>query len=152
MLFWIGVPVNNKRLRHWKLSNVFHRPLDEFLIFCASSRIMYCHFTALKYCWSCRIYCKLIQSFMSPKRCCFAYQLITCDQNVERCVLVVADIFLTPKLPEGRSVLHVSPIRQCFESWDKTGDLLLPVVQGGSWGDNEERSPDVVSLCKICKQ
>lgn len=48
----MGVPVSSKRFRHWKPSKVFQRALDEFLIFCASSRIMYCHFTRWKYCWS----------------------------------------------------------------------------------------------------
>ena len=54
--FWMGVPVSSSRLRQWKLSRVFQRLLDEFLMFCASSRIMYCHLTRWKYCWSCRTY------------------------------------------------------------------------------------------------
>ena len=52
----MGVPVRRSRFLHWKPSNVFQRALDEFLMFCASSRIMYCHFTRWKYCWSCRTY------------------------------------------------------------------------------------------------
>ncbi len=31
--FWMGVPVNNRRFRHWKPSSVFQRALDEFLMF-----------------------------------------------------------------------------------------------------------------------
>ena len=31
--FWMGVPVSSSRLRQWKLSRVFQRLLDEFLMF-----------------------------------------------------------------------------------------------------------------------
>lgn len=58
MEFWIGVPVRRRRFLQWKPSRVFHRTLEEFLMFCASSRIMYCHFTLWKYCWSWVTYCR----------------------------------------------------------------------------------------------
>ena len=149
MLFWIGVPVNNKRLRHWKLSNVFHRPLDEFLIFCASSRIMYCHFTALKYCWSCRIYYKLIKRFMSPKRCCFTYQLITRDQNVERSILIVTNVLFTPEFTKGSTILDITPVRQSLQLGYKTCDFLLPIMKGRRRCNNQKGTPDIVGFHEI---
>jgi hypothetical protein len=38
MLFWIGVPVSNKRFLQWKPSRIFHLALAELLIAWASSR------------------------------------------------------------------------------------------------------------------
>ena len=49
MVFWIGVPVSKRRFRQCKPSKIFHRELEELLIACASSRIMYCHLIFWKY-------------------------------------------------------------------------------------------------------
>ena len=45
MVFWMGVPVRRRRLRQLKERRTFQRRLELLLMACASSRIMYCHFT-----------------------------------------------------------------------------------------------------------
>ena len=52
MEFWIGVPVRSKRFLQFIPRRILHRELAELLIACASSRIIYCHLTLLKYCSS----------------------------------------------------------------------------------------------------
>src|SRR5260221_6409845 len=109
----MGVPVRRSLLRHWKPRSVFHRTLAEFLIFCASSKIMYCHLTRWKYCWSWVTYkkCEINKNCIQEK----IYKLIAGYENVERCILIVADFLLTPELPQCCSVLDVTPIGNCFQ-------------------------------------
>jgi len=76
-------------------------------------------------------------------------QLITRDQNMERSVLVVTDLFPVPELPECRSILDVSPVRKTLELRDESSDLLLPVVKRRSGSDDEEGSPDVVDFGEV---
>lgn len=47
--FWIGVPVNSSRFRHWRDKSDRHRFEELDLIAWASSRIIYCHFIPWKY-------------------------------------------------------------------------------------------------------
>ena len=56
-------------------------------------------------------------------------ELVTGDQDVERGILVVADLFLAPELSKGRPVFDIAPVREGFQAWDKAGELLLPVVK-----------------------
>ena len=81
-----------------------------------------------------------------------AYQLVASDEDMERCVLVIANLLLVPELAERCTVLHVTPVRESLELGNEASDLLLPVVQRRCWGDDEERSPDVVCFRKICEQ
>ena len=71
---------------------------------------------------------------------------------MERCVLVIADLLLVPELAERCTVLYITPVGECLELRDESGDLLLPVVQRRCRRDDQERSPDVMGLRKICKQ
>ena len=78
------------------------------------------------------------------------YKLVARDQNVERRVLVVANLLLAPKLAQDRSILDVAPVRQSFEVRYKASNFLLPVVQSRGWGNNQEWPPDVVGFRQIC--
>ena len=48
ILFWMGVPVNNKRFLDWNYFKVVHLCESMFLMAWASSKIMNCHFIFLK--------------------------------------------------------------------------------------------------------
>lgn len=154
MEFWIGVPVNKSRLRQWNPSNVFHLTLDEFLIFCASSRIMYCHLTRWKYCWSWVTWKKgWVNSgaFELSKRE-GPDQLITRYKHMERCFLVVAYFLFAPEFSQRRAVFHISPVWQRLQSRDKPREFLLPIMKGGCWSHDQEGTPYIMSLCKIREQ
>ena len=52
------------------------------------------------------------------------------DQDMEGSVLVVADLLLTPEFTQSSTVLGITPVWERLQLGYKTGDLLLPVVQG----------------------
>jgi len=78
-----------------------------------------------------------------------SYELITGDEHVEGGVLVIADFFLAPELPQCRSILYVSPVRECFEFWDEASELLLPVVKCGSGCNDKEWTPDIMRFRQV---
>ena len=78
--------------------------------------------------------------------------MIASNQDVEGGVLVVANLLLTPELPQSRTVFGVTPIRQRLELRDETGDLLLPIVKRRRRRHNQEGTPDIVGFCQVGKQ
>jgi hypothetical protein len=55
-------------------------------------------------------------------------QLVAGDQNVKRSILIVGEVFLAPELAQRRTILHVAPIGQRFQTRNEAGDFLLPVM------------------------
>ena len=80
------------------------------------------------------------------------YQLVACDQDVERCILIIANLFLAPEFSECRPVLGVSPVRKSFQPGYEAGNLLLPIMQCRRRRNNKERAPYVMCLSQICEQ
>jgi len=64
------------------------------------------------------------------------YELIAGYENVERCILIVADFLLTPELPECCSVLDITPIGNCFQLRHEASQFLLPVMKRRGWSDD----------------
>lgn len=58
------------------------------------------------------------------------HQLIARDEYMKGSILIIADLFLTPELPQSGSIFHITPVGQRFKTRYKPGDLLLPVVKG----------------------
>ena len=56
-------------------------------------------------------------------------ELVTGNQNVKRCVLVIADLFLAPELSKCCSIFDVTPVWEGLQSWNKASQFLLPVVK-----------------------
>lgn len=56
-------------------------------------------------------------------------QLITGDENMERSILIVANLLLRPELSQSGTVLDVAPVRERFELGNEAGDFLLPIMQ-----------------------
>ena len=81
-----------------------------------------------------------------------AYKLVTGDQHMEGSILIIADLFLVPELAQRRSIFYITPIREGLQLGNEASDFLLPVMECGRWGDDEERSPDIVRFRKISEQ
>jgi len=79
-------------------------------------------------------------------------ELVTGNQDVERSVLIIADLFLAPKLSKRRSIFDVTPVWEGLQGWDKASQLLLPIMKRRQGGNNEERSPDVVSFREVSQK
>ena len=75
-------------------------------------------------------------------------QLVTGDKHVERRVFRI-QFLLIPEFAEDFAILLIAPVRQCFQLRGKAGHFLLPIVESGSRGDDEERAPDVMSFRKV---
>jgi len=56
------------------------------------------------------------------------YKLVTGDKDMKWCILVIADLFLTPKLSKSSSVFDIPPIGNCLQPGQEAGQLLLPIV------------------------
>jgi len=46
-------------------------------------------------------------------------ELVTGNQDVERCVLVIADLFLAPELSKRCSIFDITPVWEGLQSWNK---------------------------------
>jgi hypothetical protein len=46
-------------------------------------------------------------------------ELVTGNQDVERSILVIADLFLAPELSKRCSILDVTPVREGLQAWNK---------------------------------
>ena len=57
-----------------------------------------------------------------------SHQLITSNQHVERCILVITNLLLAPELSKRSSIFDIAPVRQSLQARDKPCQLLLPVV------------------------
>jgi hypothetical protein len=79
-------------------------------------------------------------------------ELITCDEDMKRSILVIADLLLAPKLPQDGSVFDVPPVRQCFQPWNKAANLLLPIMKRGCRSYDKKWTPDIVNLRKVCEK
>lgn len=63
---------------------------------------------------------------------------------MERRVLAECHILPTPYFSQGFSILRSAPIWQRFQARDESGQLLLPIVECRSGGNDEKRSPEVM--------
>jgi hypothetical protein len=75
--------------------------------------------------------------------------LVASNEDIERGVLIIADLFFTPELAQKSSFLGVTPVRKSLHLGYEAGKLLLPVEKCGCWRDNKERPPDIVPLNQI---
>ena len=56
-------------------------------------------------------------------------ELVAGDQDVERSVLVVTDLFLAPEFSKGCSVFDITPVWEGLQAWNEASELLLPVMK-----------------------
>jgi len=56
-------------------------------------------------------------------------ELVAGNQDVERGVLVIADLFLAPELSKGCSVFDITPVWEGLQAWNEASELLLPVMK-----------------------
>lgn len=80
------------------------------------------------------------------------HQLITGYKDMERSVLVIADLLFTPELPERGSILDVTPVRQSLQGRHEPTDLLLPIMECRCRCNDKERAPDIMGLSKVSQQ
>jgi len=66
-------------------------------------------------------------------------------------ILVVTNFFLAPEFTQRRSIFDISPVGQRLEMGNKSGQLLLPVMQGRSGRNNEERTPNIMRFGEVCE-
>ncbi len=78
-----------------------------------------------------------------------AHKLITRDENVERRVLIVTNLLLTPEFAKRSAILDVTPIWQRFQIGHETSEFLLPVMKGGRGSDNKKWSPYVMRFSQV---
>jgi hypothetical protein len=49
------------------------------------------------------------------------YELVACDQDMEWCILIVANFLFTPEFSQCCTVLNISPVWKGFEMGNETG-------------------------------
>ena len=77
------------------------------------------------------------------------YELIRSNEDMERTVLVKSHILPTPNPSQRFPIFRCSPIRQCFEAGHEARELLLPVMQCGRGGYDEERTPEIMMFRQV---
>lgn len=55
-----------------------------------------------------------------------------------------------PVLPQRLPVIRLAPVRYGFQIRDESCQLLMPIVQRRGGSNDQEWSPDIVRLGKVC--
>ena len=74
-------------------------------------------------------------------------ELIARDHNVERCTLRV-QVLLVPEVSENLPLRGRAPVRDYLKIGDEFLHFLLPVVEGGGRGYDQERPPNIWRIKK----